>query len=151
MDTSTSKNSAVQAVINAGELITAHSAGPKVDADLSNLGIIKNGAVVYQDGIIIDVGTTDSMLSKHQPASTIDASGQVVMPGFVDPHTHLVHMGSRHEEYECKIAGKSYADLHKVGGICYTVGMTRQASADDLYAKAYHDLDIILLHGTSTD
>ncbi len=69
MDTSTSKNSAVQAVINAGELITAHSAGPKVDADLSNLGIFKNGAVVYQDGIIIDVGTTDSMISKHQPAS----------------------------------------------------------------------------------
>lgn len=150
MDTSTSKNSAVQAVINAGELITAHSAGPKVDADLSNLGIIQNGAVVYQDGIIIDVGTTDSMLSKHQPTSTIDASGQVVMPGFVDPHTHLVHMGSRHEEYECKIAGKSYADLHKVGGIRYTVGMTRQASADDLYAKAYHDLDIMLLHGTTT-
>lgn len=150
MDKGSNKTKTVQAVINAGELVTAHSAGPKTTDALSDLGIIKNGAVVYQDGIIIDVGTTDSMLSKHKPTSTIDAHGQVVMPGFVDPHTHLVHMGSRHEEYECKIAGKSYADLHKVGGIRYTVGMTRQASADDLYDKAYHDLDIMLLHGTTT-
>ncbi len=140
----------VKAVINASELLTVHATGPKTGDALSDLGIIRGGAVVFQGASIIDVGTTDEMLAVHKPQSIIDAAGQVVMPGFVDPHTHLVHMGSRHEEYECKIAGRSYADLHKVGGIRYTVSMTRAASAEDLYQKALRDLDIMLLHGTTT-
>lgn len=138
------------AVINASELITAHDTEPKRGDKLSDLGIIKNGAVVFQDGKIIDVGLTEKILSEHKPDTTIDATGQVVMPGFVDPHTHIIYMGSRHEEYECKIAGKSYADLHKIGGIRYTVKMTREASEEDLYNKAMQDLDLMLLHGTTT-
>lgn len=138
------------AIVHAGELLTAHSAEPKHGAELSDLGIIKDGAVVYKGDTIVAVGTTSQILSDHAPERTIDAAGQVVMPGFVDPHAHLVYMGSRHEEYECKIAGKSYSDLHKVGGIRYTVGMTRAASEDELYEKALRDLDIMLLHGTTT-
>jgi len=140
----------VIAVVRANELITAHAGSPKFGDALSDLGIIKDGAVIFQGGSIVDVGTTDKMLKLHQPQSVIDASGKVVMPGFVDPHTHLVHSGSRHEEYECKIAGKSYAELHKVGGIRYTVAMTRAASEEDLYTKAMRDLDLMLLHGTTT-
>lgn len=140
----------VKAVVNAGELVTAHSAQAKRGESLSDLGIIKNGAVVYQGDTIIDVGTTDEMIERHKPTTLIDASGRLVMPGFVDPHAHLVYMGSRHEEYECKIAGKSYTDLHKVGGIRYTVRMTRAASEDELYEKSLRDLDIMLLHGTTT-
>lgn len=140
----------LSAVINAGELLTVHATAPKCGEALSDLGMIKNGAVVFQGEGIVAVGTTEDMLKKYEPVNLIDAAGRVVMPGFVDSHTHLVHMGSRHEEYECKIAGKSYADLHKVGGIRYTVGMTRQASEDELYEKALRDLDIMLLHGTTT-
>ncbi len=138
------------AVINAGELVTAHATEAKSCQSLSDLGIIKNGAVVYEGDTILDVGSTDAMLARYEPSTTIDAKGRVVMPGFVDPHAHLVYMGSRHEEYECKIAGKSYTDLHKVGGIRYSVRMTRAASEDDLYEKASRDLDIMLLHGTTT-
>ncbi len=140
----------LKAVINAGELVTAHADAPKTGEALSDLGIIKGGAVVYRDDTIVAVGPTEEMLSAYKPEQIVDADGRLVMPGFVDPHTHLVHMGSRHEEYECKIAGKSYADLHKVGGIRYTVGMTRAAGEDELYEKARRDLDIMLLYGTTT-
>lgn len=143
-------NIPVCAVINASEVVTAHATHVKRGAELDNLSIIKNGAVVYSGADIMDVGTTELMLARYKPERTFDVAGKVVMPGFVDPHTHLVHMGSRHEEYECKIAGKSYADLHKVGGIKYTVGMTRAASEDELYRKALADLDLMLLHGTTT-
>lgn len=142
----------LKAVVNASELVTAHATTAKAGDALLDLGIIKNGAVVFRGSHIVDVGTTDEMLRVHrpQPHKIIDARGRVVMPGFVDPHTHLVHMGSRHEEYEYKIAGKSYADLHKIGGIRYTVGMTRAASEEELYQKARRDLDVMLLHGTTT-
>ncbi len=144
------KSEDLRAVINASELLTVHASTPKSGDALSDLGIIKNGAIVFRGDSIIDVGTTDEMMKLHQPKTIIDAGGRVVMPGFVDPHTHLVHMGSRHEEYEYKIAGKSYADLHKVGGIRYTVGMTRAASEETLYEKALKDLDTMLLYGTTT-
>jgi imidazolonepropionase len=147
---SSKADSALKAVINAGELVTAHALKPKSGEELSDLGIIKNGAVVYQGDSIVDVGTTEEMMQKHQPSSVIDAGGRVVMPGFVDPHTHLVHMGSRHEEYEYKIAGKSYADLHKIGGIRYTVAMTRAGTEEALFIKAMGDLDTMLIYGTTT-
>ncbi len=146
----TANSQDVVAIVRASELITAHASAAKTGDDLSDLGAIKDGAVVFQGGSILEVGTTETILKRHDPQTIIDAAGKVVMPGFVDPHTHLVHMGSRHEEYECKIAGKSYTDLHKVGGIRYTVKMTRDASEEDLYQKAMHDLDIMLLHGTTT-
>lgn len=143
-------NDEIRAVINASELVTAHASEAKRGESLSDLGIIKNGAVVYKGDTILDVGLTEPMLEQYKPGKVIDADGRVVMPGFVDPHAHLVYMGSRHEEYECKIAGKSYTDLHKVGGIRYTVSKTREASEDELFEKAIQDLDIMLLHGTTT-
>ncbi|HEY9755307.1 MAG TPA: imidazolonepropionase [Oculatellaceae cyanobacterium] len=146
----TATDNDIRAIAFASELVTAHSDHPKRGAELDDLGIIKDGAVIYKGSTIIDVGESFEMIKKHNPASLFDASGRVVMPGFVDPHTHLVHMGSRHEEYECKIAGKSYADLHKVGGIKYTVSMTRAASEEELYDKALEDLDTMLLNGTTT-
>jgi len=149
-DNKAAQSEDLRAVINASELLTVHASTAKSGDALSDVGMIKGGAVVFRGATIVDVGTTDEMLKLHQPKTIIDAGGRVVMPGFVDPHTHLVHMGSRHEEYEYKIAGKSYADLHKIGGIRYTVRMTRKASEETLYEKALKDLDIMLLYGTTT-
>ena len=81
----------------------------------------------------------------------IDARGQTVTPGLVDPHTHLVHGGSREKELALKLKGASYLDiLKKGGGILSTVKATRKASHDDLKAKAWGSLDQMLLHGTTT-
>jgi len=81
----------------------------------------------------------------------IDARGQTVIPGLVDPHTHLIHGGSREKELALKLKGASYLDiLKKGGGILSTVKATRKASHDDLKDKAWCSLDQMLLHGTTT-
>jgi len=81
----------------------------------------------------------------------IDARGQTVVPGLVDPHTHLIHGGSRENELALKLKGASYLDiLNMGGGILSTVTATRTASPDALKAKARQSLDQMLLHGTTT-
>ena len=81
----------------------------------------------------------------------IDARGQTVVPGLVDPHTHLVHGGSREKELALKLQGASYLDILKAGGgILSTVNATRNASKDELKEKAWRSLDQMLLHGTTT-
>jgi len=81
----------------------------------------------------------------------IDARGQTVVPGLIDPHTHLVHGGSRERELALKLRGASYLDILKAGGgILSTVNATRQASSAELKQKAWRSLDQMLLHGTTT-
>jgi len=85
-------------IVNASELLTLR--GPKrarAKSEMSDLSIIADGALAISDGIVVDAGKTDSVLREHdaQGVEKIDASGKVVMPGFVDPHTHLVYAGSR--------------------------------------------------------
>jgi len=138
---------------NAGELVTIRGASkkPKTGEELQRLGIIKNGAVAVKEAIIIGVGTTEEVVKSYRSERVIDATGKVVMPSFVDPHTHLVFAGSRHLEYETKITGETYWGVHKRGGgIHYTIGCTRKASINELTEKALKDLDICLLHGTTT-
>lgn len=107
-------------------------------------GIVK-GDVGIKDGKIIGIGHLFSKAEK-----TIDATDKTVLPGFVDCHTHLVYSGSRHFEYESKTAGESYSNIHKTGGILYTVEQTRKASVEELVKKGLKDLDIMLHHGTTT-
>jgi len=138
---------------NAAELLTVKGASekPKTGKELQELDITNNGALAIDGRTIIDVGTTDYILDSYAGGTVIDATGQVVMPGFIDPHTHLVFAGSRHSEYEAKITGKSYSEGHKKGGgIYYTVDCTREASAAELTEKALKDLDTCLRHGTTT-
>ncbi|MBP1761883.1 MAG: imidazolonepropionase [Firmicutes bacterium] len=81
----------------------------------------------------------------------IDAHGKTVVPGLIDPHTHLIHGGSRENELAMKLNGASYLDiLKKGGGILSTVKATRKASVEELKAKAWNSLDQMLLHGTTT-
>lgn len=110
-----------------------------------------SGYITVQDGIIQEVGEGDAPQNlKDEAKRIIDARGQVILPGFVDAHTHLVHGGSRENELGMKLAGASYMEIHKVGGIGATVRATREASASDLYDKAFTTLDHMLLNGATT-
>src|SRR4030042_302529 len=106
-------------ILHASELVTLK--GPRrarAKAEMSDLSIVQDGAVAISDGVILDVGKTESILREHNSTGIerIDASGKVVMPGFVDPHTHLVYAGSREFELELKAKGKSYMEILEGGG-----------------------------------
>jgi len=114
---------------------------------MRNLGIMKNGSIAIQDGRIVDVGQN----LRYKAETVIDASGKLVMPGFVDPHTHVVFAGSREFELGFKLAGVPYMEiLRRGGGIFYTVEKTRKASPAHLLLQSKKRLDMMLRHGTTS-
>ncbi|MGQ9588157.1 MAG: amidohydrolase family protein, partial [Thermoplasmata archaeon] len=141
-------------VINAAELITLR--GPRrarAKAEMSELSIIHDGAVAIAGGVIQDVGKTEAILREHNATGVdkIDASGRIVMPGFVDPHTHLVYAGSREHELELKAMGKSYFEiLQEGGGIYRTMRDTREASPHELFKQSARRLGSMIAHGSTT-
>ncbi len=155
---------------NASQLITIKGASekPKTGKQMKELEIIKDGQIAIKDGKIVSIGSSKTHVrfiepskeihsvsppSDFQAEKVIDATGKVVMPGLVDPHTHLVFAGSRHEEYREKIGGATYEEIAQKGidaGILYTVEMTRKASKEELIKKGLKDLDIMLAYGTTT-
>lgn len=115
-----------------------------------NLGIVENASVVIHDGKISKVCRTGDEQGCHAEM-IIDASGKVVMPGFVDCHTHLVFGGSRADEFEKRMKGATYAEIAREGGgILSTVKATRRASFEELYEKALDWLNEMLCWGTTT-
>ena len=133
-------------VKNASQLLTL--AGGVRREDYS-LGIVENGAVLVDNGKIVEVGTTKEL--KNSADKEIDASGKVVMPGFVDPHTHLVFSGTRENELYMKLKGHSYLEILKMGGgILRTVRATRNASIQMLIEESRKRLDYMLANGTTT-
>ena len=113
------------------------------------LGIIENGAVLIDDGKIVEVGSMREL--KGSAEEEIDASGKVVMPGFVDPHTHLVFSGTRENELYMKLQGKTYLEILKMGGgILRTVRATRNATKEELMKETKRRLDYMLRNGTTT-
>jgi imidazolonepropionase len=142
---------------NASQLITVrgHSERPATRDGMSRLSIIENGALWIEDGIIVDVGTTDELRLKYQieikKAQIINASGKIVLPGVVDPHTHLVYKGSREEEFNMRLNGATYMEIMNAGGgIHSTTRNTREATEDELFEEAIIRLDKFLLHGVTT-
>ncbi|HDQ16296.1 MAG TPA: imidazolonepropionase, partial [Bacteroidetes bacterium] len=135
-------------VKNANELITLKGPNePRTKKEMNNLSIIKKGSIAIKDGKIVDVGKNLNYKGKE----IIDATGKVVMPGFVDPHTHLVFAGSREFELDMKLKGYSYMDiLKKGGGIFHTVNETRKASEKSLFEQGVKRLNNMLRHGTTT-
>jgi len=133
---------------NANELVTLKGPNkPRIKKQMEELSIVKQGSLAIKDGKIIDVGKNLSYDAKK----IIDASGKTVMPGFVDPHTHLVFAGSREFELDMKLKGLSYMDiLKKGGGIFYTVNETRKASKESLLKQSKKRLDTMLSYGTTT-
>jgi len=106
---------------------------------------------VVRDEKIVAVGTTAELKAAYPDEPTLDASGCVLMPGFVDPHTHVIWGGDRANEFEMKMAGKPYLEiLAEGGGIISTVRATRAASIESLIAQARPRLLRMFAHGTTT-
>jgi imidazolonepropionase len=138
---------------SAKQLLTIASPdGPRRGAAMNELGIIEDGAVAVQGDRLILMGSTEEVLAQVEgDAQCIDASGKVVMPGFVDPHTHLVFAGDRAEEFEMRLHGATYMEIMAAGGgIMNSVRATRSASLGDLVAQSRLRLDRMLAHGTTT-
>ncbi len=138
---------------NASELATPYSGNrkPLVGKQMRKLRIIKNAALAVENDKIVGVGKTSSVTSAFAATETIDAEGKTVIPGFVDPHTHLVFAGSREKEFEIRLKGATYMEiLREGGGILKTVRETRQATEDELIRKCQKTLDTMLRYGTTT-
>ncbi len=133
---------------NASELITMDGPNrPRIKKEMCELSIIENGSVAIKNGKIVETGND----LEYGAEKTIDASGKTVMPGFIDPHTHLVFAGSREFELDMKLKGLSYMEiLKKGGGIFYTVNETRKATNEELLKQSKKRLDIMISHGTTT-
>jgi imidazolonepropionase len=137
---------------SAAQVITLAGDAPKRGAAQGNLAIIRDGAVAVSGERIIAVGDTLDLLALADAHThKIDARGKIVLPGFVDAHTHVVFAGNRTDEFEMRLQGATYLDIQKAGGgIMSTVRATRSASLDDLVVQSRARLDAMLAHGTTT-
>jgi imidazolonepropionase len=140
------------AVLHASQLVTLSGPKrPRVGTELSELGIIRDGGMLIRDGKIESLGPTDEIEQSVGDAEVVDAGGRVVMPGFVDAHTHLVFSGNRLDDFERRARGETYEQIAKAGGgIWSTVGKTRAASELDLLTQAKKHADWFLRCGTTT-
>jgi imidazolonepropionase len=156
-----SRNSSALLLLNIGQLLTLSASsptpGPRRGADLKELGIIDDGAVLSLGGKIVSVGTTkdarrDPWLKKQgKKVVEIDCSGKVVLPGFVDSHTHPVFVSARLVDFEKRIEGASYEQIAAAGGgIRSSLDGVRQAAKSALAAKVLHTLRDMARHGTTT-
>jgi imidazolonepropionase len=140
-------------ITGASQLLTLRGRVPRRGKALSDLGVLRDGALLIRDEVIAAVGTRSEIesLPESRSGEKIDVGGRVVLPGFVDAHTHLIHAASRAEEYELKIAGASYEEIaRKGGGILNSVKKLRAATADALKRRAHAALREFSAHGTTT-
>lgn len=140
-------------VTNCSQLVTlAGPARPRVDAEMRELGIIRDGALLVEGVGITAVGTRSEVESRLRPdTQVIDAGGRVVAPGFVDAHTHLIFAGNRADEFEMRCAGMTYQQIaERGGGIRSTVRKTRAATEDELVAIGQKHAQWFLAGGTTT-
>lgn len=142
---------------NAAQLITLQgsSDAPRVKGEMSELGIIENGSVWIEDGVIRAVGTDAELSAKYaerlEDAEVVDAAGKLVTPGLVDPHTHLVHAGSRENEFNMRLQGATYMEIMNAGGgIHATTRATKAATHEELFQQSYERLNQFLQHGVTT-
>jgi len=140
-------------VRNIGSLITPAGRAPRLGAELGGVREIAAGAVVAQDGRITYVGPESLLRPDEIPpgAPVLDADGAVVLPGFVDAHTHLAFAGDRDGEIRQRLAGASYKEIAAAGGgIVRSVAATRAADRGTLVTLLRSRLDEMLLCGTTT-
>jgi imidazolonepropionase len=137
-------------VQNIGVLATLAGSSPRTGAALREPGLVTDAAVAIAGGRIVFAGHARD-LPALEAVRTLDAEGGAVVPGFVDPHTHLAFAGDRDEEIRRRLSGASYAEIAAAGGgIVRTVAATRAASREELQAAIEQRLDEMLLQGTTT-
>ena len=135
---------------SASQLLTL-AGGAQRGSQLGKLGILADGAVLLREERIEAVGTSAELLAAYPNEDRFDASGHVVMPGFVDPHTHLVWAGDRAYEFEMRLEGKTYLEIMAAGGgIVSTVRATRQASPTELLVETRARAQALLRYGVTT-
>lgn len=141
------------AVINCAQVVTlAGPARPRVGPELCELAIIADGALLIRDGLIEKVGSRNEIEPLiGTDTVVIDADRRVLLPGFVDAHTHPVFAGTRVDEFEERSKGATYQEIAaRGGGIQSTVNKTRAASVDELVARGRRYADWFLRGGTTT-
>jgi imidazolonepropionase len=146
-------------LVNIGQLLTLKSSrhGPRRGADLANLNLIEDGAVLCAGGKIVSVGTTKEALrnpwvkKNRKRITEIDCGGKVAIPGFVDSHTHPVFLGPRLVDFEKRIEGASYEQIAAAGGgIRSSVEAVHAAKLPALANAVLRALRSVALHGTTT-
>lgn len=141
------------AIIHASQLVTlAGPSRPRAGAEMRELAILPDGAMIVREGRIEQVGTTQEIAADPRPDwDVVDAGGRVVLPGFVDAHTHPVFAGNRVDEFELRASGATYQQIAAAGGgIKSTVRKTRAASEDELVAAGRRHAQWFLDGGTTT-
>ena len=141
------------AVINCSQLVTLSGpARPRAGPELRQLSIIEDGAMRVRDGKIANAGTRseiEKLIDKD--CEIVDAGGRVVLPGFVDAHTHPVFAGTRANEFEERSQGATYQEIAtRGGGIQATVNATRGATLAELVTAGKHYASWLLRNGTTT-
>jgi imidazolonepropionase len=139
---------------SADRLYTCHGPAPRCGTAQRNAGLLEGAAIAASRGVIVAVGSTADVRNGVRlvdGATVLDASGSTVIPGFVDPHTHLVFAGDRRDELQRRLAGATYAEIAaEGGGIVKTVRATRAASEAQLVETALPRLAAMLRCGTTT-
>ncbi len=142
---------------NANEVITLKSEvqGPRIKEQMRAIAVIEDGSVLLQENRIVAVGSYEQLAIDFphlvEEAEVIDATGKIVMPGLVDCHTHLVHGGTREQEFNMRLNGSTYMEIMNAGGgIHATTKRTRESSFEALYEKTMQHLDVFLKHGVTT-
>jgi len=140
-------------IVNANELVTleGNNQKPRTGKEMLDLGIMRNGALAVKDGTIAAVGSTSEITKVYKAENIVNANGKTVLPGFIDPHTHLVFAGSREDEFQMRVEGAPYMEiLDAGGGILKTVKETRRASVEKLVENGTETLNTMLEYGTTT-
>lgn len=142
------------ALINIVQLITVSAGGARVKTktEMRDIGLIENAAVLIENDKITWIGRMEELsMGSMRDTDVLDCIGKVVMPGFVDAHTHLVFAGSRENEFAMRSSGATYQQIAQMGGgILNTVRHVRSASKKELKKHARRTLSAMMKHGTTT-
>ena len=141
-------------IVNASQVLTiAGPPRPRAGVEMSSLGLIRDGAILVEDGRIVAVGRKDVVLreEKARSAFLIDAGGRVVLPGFVDSHAHPVFALPRLDDFEKRLKGVAYAEIARSGGgILSSVDGVRGTKEERLAKNLEHWAELFLSCGTTT-
>lgn len=131
--------------------LSSNEQKPHTGKLMGELGIIHDGAIAIREGRIVAIGKNQDITKTYRGGYILSAKGKTVLPGFVDPHTHLVFAGTREDEFQMRIQGASYMEILTSGnGVLKTTRETRKARVEKLTELGLERLDIMLAHGTTT-